>query len=100
MNGRYIYHLFVTLFFLISLGLVSVFSAVAGEIAGMKNGYYLGIYQYCMDADPRRYTIIITQDSRLSQVHYFSPFCLEMAREYLRRDNYSLAHPGWEWPLE
>ena len=63
-------------------------------------GYYLGIYQHCMDTEPQRYTIAITQDSHLPDIQDFSPICLEIVREYQRRNDHKLEHRGWQWPLE
>ena len=79
--------------------------ALAGSIYSMivkeeKRAYYLGIYQHCMDTEPQRYTIAITQDSHLPDIQDFSPICLEIVREYQRRNDYKLEHRGWQWPLE
>jgi len=65
-----------------------------------ERGYYLGLYQYCMDTEPQRYTIAITNNSNLPEIRDFSPICLEIAREYVRRNDYELEHRGWQWPLE
>ena len=65
-----------------------------------ERGYYLGIYQHCMDTEPQKYTIAITQDSHLPNIQDFSPICLEIVREYQRRNDYKLEHRGWQWPLE
>lgn len=64
---------------------------------GREEGYYLGVYQHCMDTEPQRYSIQVLNEYA-PYIADFSRVCLEIGREYMQRDDYHLEHRGWQWP--
>ena len=83
---------------ILSFGFAWSIAYFIGRLSDKKSerSYYLGVYQHCMDTEPQRYTIAITQDSHLPNIQDFSPICLEIAREYQRRNDYKLEHPRFQ----